>query len=424
MFFKKNVLLFISLLIVSFIASISHALKQSNLPSQPKDTLDLPKPMTSPISPELLVKLDKLMSKHSTWDKIPKKVKLCFFLPNGSRSELFKYAKDYMNNLPKFTDISEEAGISLDLKFISDTHLQLSLASKKLKRKAKTDIKFKIYTSESIVAEDFKAKRCDAAAMSNMRARQFNSFIGSLDALGALPDYKHLTTAIQLLAKPKLSKYMVNKNYEAISIMPAGAAYILVNDRKINDLAKAAGKKIAVLDFDKSQQKMVMNIGAQPVSADITTMGPMFNNGQVDIIAAPAVLFNPFELYKGLEKTDAKGHKHVKGGIINFPIMQLTLVTFMHKNRFPDGVGQLIREYSAHQLQPAYEFISKIEKDIPKRYWMNISAYDKPNYHKLMRESRIQMIKDGHYHPKMMRLLKHVRCQHQPANYECSLNDE
>lgn len=385
-------------------------------------TIPLPSATDSPISPELLIKLDKLMSKHSTWNKIPKKVTLCFFLPDGANSELLQYAKKYMNNLPKFTEISEQAGISLDLTFISDTQLKLVLKSKRLKRKATTHINFKIYTNESIVAEDFKAKRCDAAAMSNMRSRQFNKFVGSLDALGAMPDYKHLTTAIRLLAKPQLAKRMVNNNYEVISIMPAGAAYIFVNDRSINDLAKAAGKKIAVLDFDKSQKKMVMNIGAQPVSADITTMGTMFNNGQVDIIASPAILFEPFELYKGLSKQGGK--KHTKGAIIDFPVMQLTLVSFMHKNHFPDGVGQLIREYSAYQLKPAYEFIDKVEKKIPKAYWMSLSKYDKPNYHKLMRESRIQMTKDGDYHPKMMRFLKRIRCKYQPSNYECSLNDE
>lgn len=392
--------------------------------SQPKDTLDLPKPVSSPISPELLVKLDKLMKKPSTWNKIPKKVNMCFFLPDGTKGEIFQQAKKYLSNLPKFTEVSEEAGISMTLKFVSDTHARLKLTSIPLKRSATTDMYFKIYTSEAIVAEDFAARKCHAAIMSNMRARKFNNFVGSIDALGAVPDYKHLTTLIKMLSNEKLNRYMVNKKYEVVGIMPAGAAYIFVNDRKINDLGKAAGKRVAVMDFDKSQQKMVQNMGAQPVSVDISNMGTKFNNGQVDIMAAPALLFYPFELYKGLEKRDANGKKQVKGAIIDFPLLQLTLVGLMHKDHFPDGVGQLIREYAATQLKPSYDFVEKTENSIPKKYWMKIAKHDLPSYHKLMRENRIQMTKEGHYHPKMMRLLKRIRCKHNPTHYECSLNQE
>ncbi len=45
---------------------------------------------------------------------------------------------------------------------------------------------------------------------------------------------------------------------------------------------------------------MVQQIGAQAVSADVTNFGSKFNNGQVDIIGAPAAVFRPLELHKGL----------------------------------------------------------------------------------------------------------------------------
>ena len=45
---------------------------------------------------------------------------------------------------------------------------------------------------------------------------------------------------------------------------------------------------------------MVQQIGAQAVSADVTNFGAKFNNGQVDIIGAPAAVFKPLELHKGL----------------------------------------------------------------------------------------------------------------------------
>ncbi len=55
---------------------------------------------------------------------------------------------------------------------------------------------------------------------------------------------------------------------------------------------------------------------------------------------------------------------------------------------------------------------------------MDIPDVDKVGYVKLMREARMDMTKEGYYHPKMMVLLKKVRCKINPAHYECSLNDE
>jgi hypothetical protein len=193
-----------------------------------------------------------------------------------------------------------------------------------------------------------------------------------------------------------------------------------VNDRKINSLAKAAGKKIAVLDFDKSQARMVQQIGAQPVSVDFTTLSGKFNNGQVEIMAGPALIFKPLELYKGMTGSDGK----VKGAIIRFPVLQVTGVMIMHRGKFPEGVGQLMREFSAMQTPRVYPFIDETEQSIDAKYWMEVPASDKPGYTKLMRESRIAMAKEGYYDKRMMGFLKKIRCQFDPSNYECSMTDE
>ena len=47
-----------------------------------------------------------------------------------------------------------------------------------------------------------------------------------------------------------------------MGVIPLGAAYIMVTDRNINTLAKAAGKKVAVFQFDETQKKLVQNVGA------------------------------------------------------------------------------------------------------------------------------------------------------------------
>jgi hypothetical protein len=194
-----------------------------------------------------------------------------------------------------------------------------------------------------------------------------------------------------------------------------GSAFLLVNDRSINTLAKAAGKKIAVLDYDKAQAKLVQKVGAQPVSADVTTFGGKFNNGQVDIIGAPAIAFKPLELHKGLG---------TKGAIVRFPIAQITGNVIVRKSKFPEGYGQKSRDWVATQVPRAMGIIKKTEAEIPAKFWMDIPANDKIGYVKLMRESRIDLTKDGIYNKKMMSLLKKVRCQQDSSSFECALNDE
>lgn len=276
-------------------------------------------------------------------------------------------------------------------------------------------VTLKPYTDERVAAEDFKAGQCDGVSITGMRGRQFNDFTGSLDAIGALPSNQAAQSVMGLLASPKLAGDMVKGDYEIAGVVPLGSAFLLVNDRSINTLAKAAGKKIAVLDYDKAQAKLVQKVGAQPVSADVTTFGGKFNNGQVDIIGAPAIAFKPLELHKGLG---------TKGAIVRFPIAQITGNVIVRKSKFPEGYGQKSRDWVATQVPRAMSIIKKTEAEIPAKFWMDIPANDKIGYVKLMRESRIDLTKEGIYNKKMMSLLKKVRCQQDSSSFECALNDE
>jgi len=62
------------------------------------------------------------------------------------------------------------------------------------------DIKLKPYTDEKIAAEDLKAGQCDGAVLTGLRVRQFNSYAGSFEAVGAIPSYKELQTVFRVMA--------------------------------------------------------------------------------------------------------------------------------------------------------------------------------------------------------------------------------
>ncbi|WP_445114507.1 putative solute-binding protein [Acinetobacter sp. WZC-1] len=277
------------------------------------------------------------------------------------------------------------------------------------------DIELKVGQNEAVIAEDFKAGKCDAVSITGMRGRQFNNFTGSLDAIGAIPNVGLAVKVMQGLADPAFTRYMTNGKYEVAGVIPVGDAFLMVNDRSINTVAKAAGKKIAVLDYDQAQKIMVQQIGAQAVSADVTNFGSKFNNGQVDIVGAPAAAFKPLELYKGLG---------TKGAIVNYPILQVTGNLIIRPDKFPAGFGQKSREWVKSQLPRANGILAKMKADIPAKYWMQIPAADQQGYQKLMRESRINLTKQGVYDKRMMKLLWRFRCKQAPSNFECSLSDE
>lgn len=277
------------------------------------------------------------------------------------------------------------------------------------------DIELRVAQNEAVIAEDFKAGKCDGISVTGMRGRQFNDFTGSLDAIGAIPNLKLAVKVMQGLANPTFSKYMVKGKYEIAGVIPVGDAYLMVNDRNINTVAKAAGKKIAVLDYDQAQKIMVQQVGAQAVSSDVTNFGSKFNNGQVDIIGAPAAAFKPLELHKGLGS---------KGAIVNYPILQVTGNIIIRPDHFPKGYGQQSREWVKAQLPRAFDILGKMKADIPTKYWMDVPAADKPGYQKMMREARINLTQQGVYDKRMMKLLWQFRCKEDAKNFECGLQDE
>jgi hypothetical protein len=143
------------------------------------------------------------------------------------------------------------------------------------------------YSDERLAMEDFKAGQCEGVAVSTFRARQFNAFTGSVDAFGGLSETAALRPLFDLLSHPSLAPALVQGDVEVAGMIPLGSLYVLVNDRRINSVARAAGRRVAVLDWDRSQARLVQGLAAQPVAADVSNYAQRFNNGQVDIIAAP-----------------------------------------------------------------------------------------------------------------------------------------
>ena len=272
---------------------------------------------------------------------------------------------------------------------------------------------------EAVADNDFKAGKCDGVFMTAMRARQYNKFAGSIDALGGAPSNEIAKRAIAFALdkrnESKMTSSLSGKKYEVAGIAPLGSAFIFVRDKGINSIEKAAGKKFAVLGYDDAQKIMVQRIGAQAVISDVSNFVAKFNNGQVDMVGAPAYAYKPLEIYKGLGSN---------GAMFNFPVLQVTADFIIRPDQFPAGFGQKSRDWFVKNLPKSFAMIGRSEAGIPAKYKMNLSADDKTKYQKLLREGRMDMTARGIYDASMMSVLKKARCSVDKANFECSLGGE
>jgi hypothetical protein len=310
-----------------------------------------------------------------------KETKICVYDPSGANGDLFQMMKEYKG-------AAMDWGVKITLK---------------------------PYTDEKIASEDFKAKQCDGVLMTGTRGRALNRFSSTIEAMGALPTYPLLKRVFKPLLSKKGSKLLNPKgSTEVAAMFPGGAVYLLVRDKKLNSVEALAGKRIATLDFDQAAKTMVSHVKASMSAADVSTFAGMFNNGSVDAAYAPAVAYKALELYKGVGK---------KGGVIRFPLAQMTLQLFIHSDRFPEGFGQKSRDYSYKHFDQALKAVKRAESDI--KQWVEISSDDQARYEKMFQEVRLQL-RDQHkvYHKKALKIMRIARCRADGARAECAEKKE
>ena len=276
------------------------------------------------------------------------------------------------------------------------------------------DLQFKVYTDDRVASEEFKNGVCDMLNLPGIRAREYNRFTGSINAVGALPTYEHLAIVIKSLSSPGAAQLMRNGEYEIIGIGPIGAIFLFVNDKAIQNPSDMAGKRVTVLDNAPETEYLATRIGMTPVSSSIANALQKFNNKAVDITGAPGLAYEPMEMYKGLEPG---------GGIIKWPSLQVTMQLIVRWEKVPEGFAQNSRELLASKYKDQIRKIEDSELTIPEKYWIEINDKTKDNWNELFRESRIALRDQGIYDGKALTLFRKVRCKIDPALAECTSKD-
>ena len=330
----------------------------------------------------VLMSLCLLISQTYAADTKPLKRTLCVYDPGGKSGDFFNLM---------------EKSYQVDV-----------LALKGKDQPNRVQFELIAHTDEQTVFDDFKAKKCHAMVVTGTRARPLLPFTGSLEAMGALPTYSLLKRVIKSLSSPKASKLMKKGDYETVGIIPGGSVYLYVGDRKLNTVKLLAGKKIATLSFDKAAKTMVDKIGASMISAEISTFAGMFNNHAVDACYAPAFAYKALELKKGLKKG---------GGVINYPLAQVTLQIIIRSADFPEDFPQASRKLVASYASKAIKTAKKAEKKIED--WIKIPKADQDLYDEMFRKVRVELREKKIYHKYALKLMRKLRCKSDPSRPEC-----
>lgn len=88
------------------------------------------------------------------------------------------------------------------------------------------DLKVTILNNERDLVENFETRTtCDAILIRGAMAMQFNKFTGTIEAVGALPERKHLQLLMQVFTSAKMSRFMSDGQYTMMGVATVGGNY-------------------------------------------------------------------------------------------------------------------------------------------------------------------------------------------------------
>lgn len=309
----------------------------------------------------------------------------CVFDPAGANGYIYRMLEDYQRK-------AISSGVRLDMR---------------------------PYPDEDKLVRDYLAGVCDLAGVTDMGARKFNSFTGSISAIGALPYYEDLRVLMYILASRRVTEHLEEDGHVFMGAAPMGAAYLFVNDKSINHVDALRGKRFAVFEGHHDARYMIEYLGGIAVEAKISNFHTMFNRGEVDIAYGPASAYEVLEMYKGMENG---------GGLIKYPVGQISIQLFARKGEFEERYVHRSRKNMSRLYPQAMRFVRQYERDIPEERWVEISDDAIRGYQEMLRNVRLEMqeseTEEGQlaaeaYHPDMMTALRKIRCYTNPGAIEC-----
>tara|TARA_R110002072_G_scaffold89737_8_gene200953 strand:- start:5182 stop:6201 length:1020 start_codon:yes stop_codon:yes gene_type:complete len=273
------------------------------------------------------------------------------------------------------------------------------------------DLQLDAYTDEKVAFNDFKSQVCDAVFLTNLLARELVPFTGAFGAPGAIRSIEELKTLSATLNSPKAKSIVTNDKYEVSGLFPVGEIYTFVRDKSSVRIASISGKKVSILNGDVASSRFAKVVGASPVHTSLATWGGQFNNGNVDVMFAPALAYNTFELYKGLGEA---------GGIIDFNILYAVMQMVVNTQKVPPSFASKMRQHALTRFDELENTVKQARSEIPQKYWITLDSKTLEEYEVLSKQIRLTLRDEKAFDPKAISLLWKIRCKFNPAHTECA----
>jgi len=266
------------------------------------------------------------------------------------------------------------------------------------------------YTNEQEVVDKLKTGECDTSIMSGAQAKQFNDFTGSIESLGGVPSRKHMRYLMQVLASTHAHKKMRQGDYHIVGVIPIGINYLFTHEGRRPTLKRTFKGKAAVVSSDVSQKALFDEFDMTAVQGQNTAaIAGAYNSADADVILAPLVGYNMFDLGAGL--------KH--GSIVDYPISQMTLQVVSRVDTIPPEVGQFLREDLFIKLNMLYREVDKNTREVPRDKMFKFSPREEKVLDSKIASIRQRVTDEGGYNKSMIKLQYKIRCKIDKAREEC-----
>lgn len=268
------------------------------------------------------------------------------------------------------------------------------------------------YTDEATAINDYNAGSCDGVAASGVRLQKYNPATYTVEAVGGITDYTLFKRVLQTLqTKDTYSKLFTKGANETVGVFPIGAVYVYLRDRNLDTVPEMSGKRVAVLDYDQASKVAVDRMGGVASRNELSSLGPAFNNGELDVCFLPATAYTPFELWHGIG---------AKGGVLEYPLSQVTLQILLRPAKFPTGMGAKSRTWAASQFDAALAAVKRAEAEIPAATWVKTTTGARAEFDTMAQKLRVDLKNQGSYDATVLSLLKKARCNADATRTECA----
>lgn len=273
------------------------------------------------------------------------------------------------------------------------------------------DIEMPAFESEIEALDLLEKGECDVAVVTAILARNYVSFGGTLDAIGAVRSQKQLRLLLSTINSPKLRPALQQDQYEISAVIPVGPMYAFVNDKKINGLSKFRDKRISALNGDVQAKKLARVSEAYALDTKLSNFADLFKQGEIDIVLMPAIAYTAFEL------EHAMGND---GGVIDIRFFNGMLQAISNKDKVGAEFSINMRRYMLGKVEHIFKLIDTAEKEIPKRYWIKTDDERKAELEELFKNIRLELMVENKLDRRALNLLWRIRCKAESWHPECA----